>query len=177
MREPIRLAILKSLTKLLAAEYGTDENGQPFDLRNKVFRGRNEFGTEYELPMLSILEHPRPGYSTNAGENEARLEPSWDLLLQGWAKDDLENPTDPAHWLMAAVVERLGLVTERRSDGSNRPKDAEAYMLGFKNTVVSFDCGPGVVRPADKTVSSKAFFYLPVRIGLAVGANESYRSI
>lgn len=177
MREPIRLAVLKALTELLSGEYGTDENGNPYNLTGKVFRGRNEFGTEYALPMLSILENPRPSYSNTAGENEARLEPNWNLLLQGWAADDLENPTDPAHWLMAAVEERLGLVTERRNDGSNRPKDAAAFMLGFKDTVSSFDFGPGVVRPADKTVSSKAFFYLPVRIGLAVGANESYRSI
>lgn len=177
MREPIRLTVLKALSEHLSGVYGTDENQDPYDLTGKVFRGRNEFGTEYPLPMLSILEDPRPSNAIYGGEEQVRLEPRWNLLLQGWATDDHENPTDPAHWLMAAVEERLSLVTERKGDGSNRPKDPAAFMLGFKDTITSFEFGPGVVRPADKTVSSKAFFYLPVRIGLAVGTNESYRSI
>lgn len=173
-RFPARLLVLKALAAHLSGVYGTGPDGEPFDLTGKVFRGRSEFGVDSPIPMLSILESPRPDTGVYGGNNEVRVEGAWNLLLQGWVDDDSENPTDPAHWLMAAVEERLGLIVAKKKDGSGRPVDQAAYHLG--GHIVSLEYGPGVVRPADGKVSSKAFFYLPVRIALASSVYEPYRS-
>jgi hypothetical protein len=172
---PKRLYVLQTLSNVLQASYGYDKDGNPYDLTNRVFRGRSVFGADEVVPMLSILESSTPDVPVYAGEAEAVYEPQWRIFLQGWAEDDKENPTDPAHWLMAAVESRLGLVTAKRDDGSNRPKDPAIYMLG--KTVAGFSFGPGVVRPADDKISSRAFFYLPVRIALAGSVDDPYLSI
>lgn len=172
---PKRLQILIKLSEHLSAVYGFDVNGDPYDLTGRVFRGRNVFGADSPIPMLSILESTTPDLPSFAGNNEAVYEPQWRIFLQGWAEDDKENPTDPAHWLMAAVQQRLSLITAKRNDGSGRPVDKDAFMLG--GLVSDFSFGPGVVRPADDKISSRAYFYLPVRIGLAAGVDEPYLSL
>ena len=46
------------------------------------------------------------------------------------------------------------------------------YMLG--NTISGFAIGPGVVRPPQDQVSSKAFFYLPVIVRLPVDVSKPF---
>ena len=155
-----RLNVLIALTQVL--ETVTVANGFSFDLADLVFRGRNFFGENDPETMLSILEAPRPDVGLTAGENKGfRLE-GWNLLLQGWCPDDQENPTDPAHEMMFDVEQCLNRI--KAVDKKGDPVYPEHHMLG--GLITSIDFGPGVVRPPTEGVSSKAFFYLPVRIGL-----------
>lgn len=171
---PLRLYVLQRLTALLEGTNGPDQTGTPFNLVGSVFRGRTEFGNETELPALSILEAPSPDVGRFAGDGQA-INESWLLLIQGWAKNDMHNPCDPAYWLAAAVQQRLALISAERNDGSARPLDKEWYKLG--GLLTSCDVGPSVVRPPDAKTSSRAFFYQPIRVGLAQRVVEPYRSV
>lgn len=170
---PYRLAVLNALTGLLEMANGPDHMGQPFNLSGKVFRGRTEFGEETALPALSILESPTPDIGRFAGSGEAFAD-KWTLLVQGWAKDDKDNPSDPAYYLAAATLERLALITATRNDASGRPLDKQAYLLN--GLLTDAEIGAYVVRPVDKQASSRAFFYLPIRLGLARDVGEPYLS-
>lgn len=169
---PFRLEVLKRLTALLEATTGDDHNDQPFSLVGKVYRGRIEFGQDTVLPAVSILEAPAPDIGRFAGANEAMAE-KWTLLIQGWALDDKENPSDPAYYLAAAVQAQLARIVDL--DDAGRPVDKPAHLLG--KLVTDFELGPYVVRPFDTKTSSRAFFYLPVRVGLARNVNQPYLSV
>ncbi len=165
MDDSYRLKALKALTahlKLIVHVEGVADYGG-FDLSNSVFRGRTVYGDDDPKTMVSILEAPRPDIGQTVGTNgEGRVE-QWQLLVQGWCPDDLDNPTDPLYQMMQVVEMQLQkIITTNPSTG-----DAvypAMYMLG--NTITSFSFGPGVVRPPTEGVSARSFFYLPVRVGL-----------
>lgn len=173
MADPFRLQVLKALTAHLEgivhvdpdplnSIVGVDWRG--FVLTGKVFRGRTYFGQEAPETFLSLLEAPRPDQGTVAGTNNTARHEEWPLLLQGWCPDDKENPTDPVYFLMDVVERRLGEIVSVR-DGSGLPTHPGSYMLG--GLISDFAFGPGVVRPPTEGISAKAFFYLPLRVGLA----------
>lgn len=170
---PARLVVLQRLTALIEGTTGPDHTGVPFNLAGSVYRGRTEFGSDTDLPAVSILEAPNPDIGKFAGEGQAMAE-SWMLLIQGWAVDDPMNPSDPAYYLAAAVTQRLSMLVAMKGDGSGRPLDKELYMLG--GLITSLQIGPSVVRPLDKNASSRAFYYQPVRVGLASTLNQPYLS-
>jgi len=172
MAEPKRLDVLRALTDWLKGI--TPTNGYTFDLSMSVHRGRSMYGEETPLPCLSILESPRADASPNfVADGDGRNE-NWVLFVQGWVEDDFENPTDPAYYLHAAVEHRLAKLTELRDDGSGRNADSTTYLLGGK--IASLKMGPPVVRPPTEQVSAKAFFYLPIVVGLAVTTGKPYVS-
>lgn len=167
---PYKLLVLQRLVTLLEGTTGVDHMNRPYDLRGCVYRGRTEFGEETTLPALSILEAPTPDIGVFAGNFEARSS-NWVLLLQGWATDDHANPSDPAYWLAAATEARLGIVMAKKD---HRPLDKEQYLLG--GIITQLEVGPSVIRPLDNKASSRAFFYQPIRVGLAQYVGEPYRS-
>lgn len=175
---PQRLYVLQKLTDHLAGI--TPANSYAFDLTDKVFRGRAVFNDSMPLPALSILESVRPDIGVQAGaEGQVRKE-QWNLLLQGWVEDDLINPSDPGYYLMAAVEKRLSEIT-LMDPRKGTPSFPDVHLLGTHPNgsgylLTSFEFGPGIVRPPVETVSSKAFFYLPLRVGLATKAGEPYIS-
>lgn len=157
--DPFRLRVQKSLTAVL--ESITPANGYTFDLTGAVFRGRDMFGDNAPLPMVSILESmlerdqlaEPPGGTAQAG--------TWELLLQGWTEDDDDNPTDPGQHLMAQVKKRL-------SEERLRPFPADSLRrgydpLGMDGKIASLKFSTGVVRPSDD-VSSKAYFWLKLEL-------------
>lgn len=162
MAESKKLIILQALTAHLEKINGADP--YEFDVEGKVYRGRSKFDGTEDLPMLSLLEAPRPEFSNFAGDFNARSE-DWVLMLQGWNDDDARHPTDCLYRFMADVEKCLGQVMAERADGSGRPEYPDVYRLGGLVSHLSF--GPGVVRPANEGVSTKACFYLLVRIALA----------
>ncbi len=168
---PFRLAVLQRLTALLEQTEGLDHEGTAYNLTGQVFRGRTEFGNETALPALSILEAPNPDIGTFAGSGQA-MRDTWVILIQGWAKDDKSNPSDPAYYLAAAVQKQLSRIVAMRGDGSDRPFDKANYLLG--GLIVDMQIGPYVVRPIDKAESARAFFYQPVRISLAQYTDQPY---
>lgn len=159
-----RLNVLKALTAHLKGI--TPQNGYDFDLSSAVFRGRHKFGENDPETMVSILEAPQQDKSMFGGDyNDMRVD-QWRLLVQGWTTDDIENPTDPLYGLLDNVENRLFAIIAEKGDGSGKPADPAAYMLG--GLIANMKYGPGIVRPPTEQVSSKAFFWLPVTITLAV---------
>lgn len=162
MADSYRLQVLKAFTLLL--EGITVAGGYNYTLgAGKVFRGRARFGEEAPIPMISILEAPRPGAAIYTGDNEARKD-LWPLLLQGWCEDDKDNPSDPVYGLLDDVERRLDRVVQVTA-GTGVPKFSEHYMLG--GLITDLQVSPGVVRPPTENVSARSFFYLPVQVGLA----------
>jgi hypothetical protein len=158
-----RLDVLKRFTALL--EGITVADGYEHNMPGQVFRGRLVFGEEVAPPFISIMEAPRPDFAQFAGGNEVRKD-DWSLLIQGWAKEDPENPLDALYPLLTDVEERLARViaVDRYGD----PLDADNYMLG--RTIVSLQVSPPVVRPPSSDPVAKGCFLLTLRVGLATSA-------
>ena len=136
-------------------------------------RGRHVIGNEQTpLPALAILEAPRPDVADYADEEAFMRHDKWTLLIQGRALDDKLNPSDTAYWLEAAVEERLSQVIATKSSGT--AKYPAVYMLG--GLVTSFEIAPPVVRPPDDKVSAAAYFFLPIRVGIAANVGSPYTS-
>jgi hypothetical protein len=158
MADSLKLDILRALTAHL--EGITPENGYSRDLAGRVFRGRAIFGAQDPVPALSILEAPRPTEAQYVAEDATLRAEDWVLLIQGWAEDDRQNPTDPAYQLMAEVERRLSdIMFTRHGVGQGA-----AYRLGGR--IGELLVTPGICRPPDQ-ISSRAYFYLPCVVKLA----------
>lgn len=164
--DPFRLRVLKGLTTAL--EGIMIANGFKHDLAGKVFRGRNIFGADDPLPMLSILETPLPIEAVEPPQfGTTFFNPTWDLLIQGFVDDDKDNPTDPAHVLVADVMQRLG--QERKRE--NR-KGIDIFGLG--NKVDGLSIASPVVRPADE-LSAYAQFWLRITLKIVEDVETPYQ--
>lgn len=159
MADSKRLDILRALTKHLEGINGIDP--YEFNLAGRIFRGRDKFGSQDPVPLVSVLEGKNTSYGQFADDSNAVRLDSWLLLVQGWVQDDPLNPTDPAYRLLADVELRLSdiIATE-----AGRPKFPGIYLLG--GLISSLTVAQPVVRPPEEAVSSKAFFYLPLLVGL-----------
>jgi hypothetical protein len=171
---PLRLEVLKRLTVVLesmdtADGYIVDE-GFAGDMAGRVFRGRTVFGEKDPLPMLSLLEVPIPLDQLPAPTDSGFSSGGWELMLQGFLRDDRENPTDPGHVLLADVKQMLA--RESRKASYSGP-DTEG-ILGLGRQVLKMNIGPGIVRPPDE-LSAKAYFWLTVTLDLAEDLTEPYR--
>jgi hypothetical protein len=89
----------------------------------------------------------------------------WSLLVQGWAADDDANPTDPAHLLMADVKKALATINVEGHAN---------YKLG--RLVGKITLEPGTVRPPEREVSDKAFFWLHAIVELVENTLDPYGS-
>lgn len=156
-----RLAILKRLTEHL--ETITKDNGYDHDLDGRVLRGHLVIG-DREVPLVSVLESFNPDRepSEAGGHIERQQKDHWILLIQGWAQDDADNPTDPAHGLMADVKKCLSRIIDQRDP---------AHLLG--GLVIDARIEPGVVRPPDET-SAKAFFWLRMQLDVTEWLRDPY---
>lgn len=164
--DPFRLRVQKAICaqiKTVAPANGyrfdltdfVDEAGRP---QRRVFRGRDDFGSNDPLPMVSILEDPRAMDADNGPEQSAATKGKYRIFIQGFVEDDRDDPTDPAHRLAAEVICAL---VEAKRDHRN--------ILGLgakKPCVTEMTIGQPVVRPADNEVSSVAFFFVAVTLHL-----------
>lgn len=163
---PIRLEVQKRMTAAL--EEITVAEGYQFDLEGAVFRGRMVYGDESPLPMLSILEPPIPMDQLPPPSTSNTQTGQWELIIQGYCRDDRENPTDPAHVLMADVKRRLAL--EKAKTNWDSPEDG---IFGLGRQVLNLYIGVGVVRPPDD-ISAVAYFWLSIMLDLAENFAEPY---
>jgi len=174
-----KLAILRALCTHL--EGITRANGYEFNMQPqisdngkmvpRVVRGRTVFGDSDPVPLISVLEGPVPDKDpVPVGVNEVQRTDDWIQFVQGWTHTPEDYPTDPAYQLMAAVEKRLSEIISVRKSGL--PVNPAVYLLG--NSIAGFAIGPGVVRPPQDGVSSKAFFYLPVIIRLPVDVTRPF---
>lgn len=177
MNIPTRLLVLQRLTTLLEGIEVTFDGGAPISLVGRVVRGRNIIGDETEAPFLSMLDAPRPDTPEYAGANQMRKD-DWTILISGIAPDNKANPSDNGFWFVAAVEERLGLVTAiHKTRGT--PLYPEHYMLGAggEDLITKLEVAPPVVRQPDDKLSSSAFFFLPIRVGIAGAVGKPYTSV
>ena len=167
---PKRLAVLRALQDLLGQISIAD--GDAFDMVGKVHRNRVLFGAEAtgKPPMIAIVEGPRPDFAVFAGEeNEARAD-QWTLLIQGIVADDRrDGSADDAYFLCQDVERRLHRMQDLKQ-GSGNARYPGTYMLN--GMITSVEIAPPVVRPPEQGVSSNAFFYLPIRLGIAAKIGE-----
>jgi hypothetical protein len=162
-KAPKQLRIIRKLAALLEATSGYEGI--------KCWRGKSTIQAKEVEDTLSILEAPRPIIGQGAAENFVKREEGWTLLVQGWPKDDPNEPSAPAYWMKAAVERQLSLVIAELPNG--RRRDDPLYMLG--GDIHSLTIGQGVVRPASEEAASRlAMFYLPLVIGLTTDARDPY---
>jgi len=153
MSDTVRLGVLKQLTDYLSTTI-TVVNGYNNTLTDAVFRGRYWFSSNDPLPMVSILEGMTPDRNpVTAGYGQDLQMDKWVLLIQGWVRDDPDNPTDPGHILMGDVKQALGLLRKSLAN------------MEYANTGTAFEyvtemeIEAGVVRPPD-VLSERAYFWL-----------------
>lgn len=169
MTEPLRLTILKRITDMLSTDI-TVANGYNNTLTGAVYRGRQVFNDETDpLPCVSILEAPILEPAIEYTGDSYGMSGTWRLFIQGWARDDIENPTDPAHILMYDVKRCLRQMVDRNN--------TSRYLLGKRADgrqplIRKADVGFGLVRPPTPNVSSRAFFYLPIDLGVVETADD-----
>lgn len=174
MDDPFRLKVMKALCAQLKTI--TLANGYQHDMADyldddgvtmeRVFRGRDLFGDNDGLPMLSILEDPRSVDSNNAPSNSPNAVTPWRLIIQGFVRDDKLHPLDPAYYLSADVVKALAAAKESRVD-----------FLGFGKRapcILSMNIGSPIHRPGDDEVSAAAYFIVPVTLTLAEILDQPY---
>ena len=161
---PLRLRLLMGLTQCLEQIVPT---GMTDSLEGKVFRGRALYGAGDPIPLLSILEAPTPADSYGVPLSSQAAFGAWELVIQGWTKDDKKNPTDPAHYLMADV--KKALAAEKRK----LIRTSTASPFGLGRAVTNFTISPGVVRPPDE-LSDKAYFWLSVMFDLVEDLDDPY---
>lgn len=166
---PLRLEVLKRMTAVL--EEITVVNGYFHDLAGQVHRGRGVYGDETAIPCLSILEAPIPLDQLPSAKDNVSQSGPWELVIQGWVKDDKANPTDPAHVLLADVKRRLAL---ERSKAVNWD-DPEDGIFGLGRAVDQLYIGPGVVRPPEE-ISSKAYFWLTITLDIVEDMTKPYEA-
>jgi hypothetical protein len=173
MADSIQLTVLKAITSHLQGI--TPINGYNFDLSEAVFRGRLLYGEEAPDTMVSIVEHLQGDITTDtAGEENVERIETWILLVQGIAKNDPLNPTDDLYNLKAAVEHRLARAMVRNNYGDPTYPDEYYFGLASMKTITGLTIGPGIVSPPRQGISEKAFFYLPLGVGLAIDISSPF---
>ncbi|PZR90338.1 MAG: hypothetical protein DI537_19170 [Stutzerimonas stutzeri] len=178
--DPFRLRVVKALSACL--EEITPANGYGHDLTGAVFRGRDLFGGEDDpVPMVSILEPPLPIDPIVPPPLAKDSYGDWDLLLQGFCRDDIANPCDPAYRLLADVKRRLVIEKKRARSPSGLPGRGTPDPLGLginpngvSNVVSQLIIGPGVVRPPGDGISDKAYFWLTLTVKIAEDIEQPF---
>ena len=162
---PLRLKILMAVTDLIKTVSPT--NGSQMDLSDvieggvvaekRVIRGRRYIGHDDPEFLVSLIEPPTTVEPTRskAPDNPTRYN-EWDILVQGWAKNDKDNEECDLAYVLAAEVQKA-LGTELVKKQSGRP--GATNFLGLGNTITSIKIGTPVVRPTEE-VTDYGVFYL-----------------
>lgn len=154
MADSKRLRVLKALCAHMELTSGYEGI--------KVHRGKSIISALELADTMSILEVPRPIPSDGVGHNNLVRKPFWPLYLQGWPKDDKENPSDPAYAMVAAAEKRLSRLIDV-DDTSGLPRYPSEYLLGGE--LLSLTIGDPVVRPPSEEAASRlAMFILPLTL-------------
>lgn len=167
--DPFRLRVLKRVTQVIKDGVHPD-TPEPsfFDLRDKdlgggviqkhVFRGRDLYGVDDKLPLVSVLEDPGTMDLLLGGRDGGDALGGWPLIVQGFVRDDPENPTDPAQMLSAEVI---------RAIAQQRKTFDHFGMGGDSPCITDFKISGPVCRPADGEVSDVAWFAFRLTLSLS----------
>lgn len=154
LRKKVKIALSERLKVITSA------NGYSADVGQNVFRGRTLFGDDDPVPFISILEDPIGEDLEFAPETGKTSQGPYVLMVQGFAKDDKENPTDTADDLLEDIKTVL---REVRGEAGH-----EKRIFQFPQqapTVLNMEFGGGVVRPSDE-LSAKAYCWVRVTFDL-----------
>lgn len=162
--DPKQLRVLKKITNHLELTSGYEGI--------KCYRGKTVVTAKELEDCLSLLEAPRPTVGQPAGHLGHRRLETWTLLLQGWPKDDPDNPSDTAYALKAATEQWLyRIIAVEEHSGS--PAYPELYLLG--GDIASLTIGQGLVRPPTEEAASRlAMFFLPLIVEIATDVSNPY---
>lgn len=178
MSDPFRLRVQKAIATALSQI--NEAGGYSVNLTGKVFRGRLIFGDNDPVPMISIIEPPLPNEMRPSPLVSAAEDGWWDIIVQGFVRDDRDNPTDPAHVAMADVKKRLAQELARKGPGSAL-RQPDPFGVSFnadgttrKNRIEQFKIGAGVVRPPEEAVSTKAYFWLTLKLKIVEDNSDPF---
>lgn len=170
MADPYILVVEKALTNLLRDQL-TVANGSAVEVAGNVFRGRLRTGNREPLPMIGVLQAPEvDDETTSAGSGTDRVKDVL-YLIQGWCEgEDLDNPTDSAHVLLAETKRVLGMIVD---------EDSAHYLLRSAHPdgeplIARLSVSVGLVRPPEQAISDVSYFWLPVRIGFVEDITAPY---
>jgi len=173
---PTRLLVLQRLQALIA-DIVPVPGVHDFTLTDKVRRGVMLIGADAieDAPLVSIVEAPQTDINAVFTRDDALGRTDmWNLFVQGVVRDDPEHPTDDAYRLCAAVEAQLARVLGQVDNGG-RELYPEHHMLG--GLIDRFEILAPVVRPPEAGVSSVAFFYLPLRVGVSMPVGQPYTTV
>jgi hypothetical protein len=113
--------------------------------------------------MVSLIEPPLAiePLSTKKQRDNTIRNGDWDIIIQGWAQDDAQNPTDIAYQLEAEVRRRIAIEKKRPDARPGNPNGRNYFGLGQK--IQNLTIGSPVVRP-NEHVSEQAVFYLVITL-------------
>lgn len=181
---PKRLRIVEKLVKLLEGidpantylDAAGDEKSFPLSMKGKVFIGRLTITTKEAEDAMSILENPRPIDGQEVGWDKLLREGDWMILVQGWPRDDIKNPSRPAYKLAAMAEIRLSRIVQLDYRGD--PMYPDDYLLGLDPEgdpeITGLSIGQSVVRPPQDANSRLAMFYIPVVVRLATNPSTPF---
>jgi len=162
------LTIEKALSNLI--EIGVTPPNSAIDLTDRVFRGRVRYGHNEPTPMVSIMQAPNIDIETNeAGKGRIRTAMKT-YLIQGWVEDDFNNPTDPAHELLADVKKALSVILDMDSEHFM----LQSYSSSGNGLISSMEMSTGLVRPPEASISDKAYFWLPLNVTVVEDLSKPY---
>ena len=169
MPDSFRLRVMKgicaALKEITVANYYTFDLADFMDsadrVTERVFRGRDFFGANDPLPMLSVLEDPRAPEAFNGSTTSGKSQNTFRVLIQGFVVDDKNHPLDPAYGLSAEVTKALVKAKQSSTGilGLNKPMRAPCVMV--------MSIGQPVHRPGRDEVSDHAYFLVGVTFILA----------
>lgn len=178
---PSRLAILTALCNVLANPT-PGEDGDTFGVL-KVYRGRAILGDDIKVDpnCLAVIESPISDPSVQyVGDGYEMRRDKLTLLIQGRAPDSMndsadlaEQSSDIAYYLESAVESRLARVQVTNHQGD--PLYPSDFQLG--GLIIDLEIGAPVVRPPEAKLSATAFFFLPVRVGIAKQSDQPYTTV
>lgn len=177
MTDPVKLQIAKAVTS--GFKTITPANGYVSDLSDydpgdgvttsRVYRGRAFFGEGDPVPMVSVLE---AGFEDEMVNDTVADKPSsqywWPLIVQGWALDDKENPTDPVYVLLADVRKYLATEMKRRD-----PQGDTSFFGLDSKLVTGVRFSGGRVRPSSES-SAYAGFHMILELCIMDKADKPY---
>ncbi len=167
-----KLQIMRAITTHLEGITPEWKGDCPFDLHNKVYRGRLEFGEEVVEPFIAILEAPRQINPDGGGVTGLILKEDWTLLIQGFAADDKRHPTDPAYELLGWVQKRMAMITQTKPNGGRGGLYPDEWRLGGIITDIAYQIP--IVRPGRDDVSGTAYFYMPISVGVVTDISQPF---
>lgn len=168
IQKPFRLRVLIALTELLQTV--TPANGYQFDLSDdeSVVRGRLFLGDREPVYMVSLIEPPNAVEPVRSrGVDNTTRAAEWDILIQGWARDDEDNQECDLAYALAADVHKA-LAVELKKTQTGRP--GAPNLLGFNGRVIEMKIGTPVIRPSEEVTGYGVFYtILTLKIGEDIG--------